>query len=144
MWEKLRQPTDCGKITMREEYSNGESTEATTSCTPSSPRGGYSGGNDLSLSLSLHSYALYTYNYKKMFNNPLTLCPKSYLYTYDFRPIYTYGPKGFTRAHLRMCPFQPGRGDHHRFLDHPVLLNFPSGGTCFPTNSPFTPAWDVV
>ena len=25
----------------------------------------------------------------------------------------------------------------------PVLLNFPSGGTCFPTNSPFTLAWGV-
>ena len=65
MWEKPRQPTDCRMITMREENNDGESIEATTSCTPSSPHGGYNGGNDLSLSLSLsltvHSYALFTY-----------------------------------------------------------------------------------
>ena len=38
-----------------------------------------------------------------------------------------------------MCPFQTGREDHHRVLDHPVLLNFPSGGTCFPTDVSATP-----
>ena len=34
-----------------------------------------------------------------------------------------------------MCPLPIGREDHHRALDHPVLLNFPSGGTCFPTRT---------
>ena len=60
----------------------------------------------LSHSVSIHSYALYTYNYKSVQQHKL-FCPKSYLYTYDFRAIYTYGPKGLTRTHSRMCPFQP-------------------------------------
>ena len=91
MWEKPRQPSDCRMITMREENNNGESTEATTSCTPSSPHGGYNGGNDLLFSLSL----------------TLSLCVTIHIYTYDFRAIYTYGPKGLNRTHSRMCPFQP-------------------------------------
>ena len=103
MWEKPRQPTDCRKITMREENYNGESIEATTSCTPSLPHGGYNGGNDLSLSLSL-SLTLYTVTrYSHMMQQLIMLhstlncfCLKSYLYTYDFRAIYTYGPKGLT------------------------------------------------
>ena len=57
--KKPRQHTECRMITMREENSNGESTEATTFCTPSSPHGGYNGGNDLFLSLSL-SLTFYT------------------------------------------------------------------------------------
>ena len=85
------------------------------------------------------------YNYlQKVQQLLLYVCPKSYLYTYDFWAIYTYGPKGPTRTHSHMCLLPIGREDHHRALDHPVLLSFPSGGTCFPTNSPFTPAWDVV
>ena len=58
------------------------------------------------------------------------MCPKSYLYPYDFS------------AYLHLCPFDRGR-----FCDEPVLCIFhpvPSRGTCFPTNSPFTPAWDVA
>ena len=43
-----------------------ESIEAMTSCAPSSPHGGYNGGNDLSLSValtvSIHSYAYTLYN----------------------------------------------------------------------------------
>ena len=54
-----------------------------------------------SLSITIHSCALYTYNYKVFNNNHFALCPKSYLYTYDFRAIYTYGPKGPTRTHLQ-------------------------------------------
>ena len=72
-----------------------ESTEATTSCTPSSPRGGYNGGNDLSL--SLYTVMLYSHTTTKEMLNKKNInffCPKSYLYTYDFRAIYIYGPEG--------------------------------------------------
>ena len=57
-------------------------------------------------SLSIHSYALYTYNYKSVQQHKLFF-PKSYLYTYDFQAIYTYGLKRLTRTHSRLCPFQP-------------------------------------
>ena len=86
----------------------------------------------LSLCHSLYGYTLYTCNYKSV-QLLLFVFPKSYLYTYDFRAIYTYGPKGPTRTHLHMGPLPIGRENHHRALDHPVLLNFPSGGTCFPS-----------
>ena len=33
-----------------------------------------------------------------------------------------------------MYPFQPVERITTGVLDHPVLLNFPSGGTCFPTD----------
>ena len=74
----------------------------------------------LSLSVTIHSY---THTIQLiMFNNINCFCPKSYLYTYDFRAIYTYGPKGLTRTHSRMCPFQPVEGGYHRAFSHPVLL----------------------
>ena len=105
-WEKPRQPTDCRK-SLWEEYNNGENTEATTSCTPSSPHGGYSGGSDLSLSLTLTlSLSLYTvalYTHTTTFNNSksvqlhMTVFALSHIYTHmTFRAIYTYGPKGLT------------------------------------------------
>ena len=103
--EKPRQPTSC-TIHYEGEIQQRESTEATTS---------------LSLSIAVTIHTRYTTT--KVFNNYLYVCPKSYLYTYDFRAIYTYGPKGPTI----------GREDHHRALDHPVLLSFPVGETCFPT-----------
>ena len=90
--------------------------------------------HSLSLSLSHSRYTVTHYTTNAItINNTKLFCPKSYLYTYDFRAIYTYDPKRLTRTHSRMCPFQTGREDHQRVLDHPVLLNFPSGGTCFPT-----------
>ena len=64
----------------------------------------------VSLCLSLSRYpctqlhAHYTTNNVKTF---YCFFPKSYLYTYDFQAIYTYGPKGLNRTHSRMCPFQP-------------------------------------
>ena len=112
MWEKPRQPTNCRKITMREENNNGKHI-----------------GNDLlhsffatrrlqwrqrppflSLSRShchytplrtIHIYATTSLHHLNCF------CPKSYLYTYDFQTIYTYGPKGLTRTHSHICPFKP-------------------------------------
>ena len=44
----------------------------------------------LSLSLSVSIHTRYTITYKKRINN--VLCPKSYLYIYDFRVIYTCVP----------------------------------------------------
>ena len=100
-----------------------ESTKATTSCTPSSPHGGYNEGNDLSL--TIHSHMLFTYNATTSTN---CFCPKSYLYTYDFRAIYTYGPKGLTRTHSHMCPFQPAEEGYHRAFNHPILhTSYPEG-----------------
>ena len=92
-----------------------ESTEATTSCTPSSPHTAVtmrqrplSLSHSLSLSVTIHSYALFTYNATTTIL--IKVCPKSYLYTYDIQTIYIYGPKGLTRTHLHMCPFQPVGG----------------------------------
>ena len=102
LWEKPRQPTDCRK-SLWEKYNNGETQrqrplapllrhtqwlqmEATTSLSLS-----------ISYTLSLYTVTLYTHTTTKMFNNIINyFCPKSYLYTYDFRAIYTYGPKGLT------------------------------------------------
>ena len=83
----------------------------------------------LPLSLSL-SHALYNYSLQNI-NNNKNVCPKSYLYIYDFRVIY--------------INVHSNRSDR----SEPVLVSagslyLPSGGTCFPTNSPFTPAWDVA
>ena len=39
-----------------------------------------------------------------------------------------------SREHIYIyVSLQIGRTDQHRILGHPVLPNFPSGGTCFPT-----------
>ena len=54
----------------------------------------------LSLTLFLHTAALSLHSYTnksgntKMSNNNKTVCPKSYLYTYDFRAIYIYSLEG--------------------------------------------------
>ena len=109
MWEKPRQPTDCRK-SLCENYNDGETQRQRPLAPPSSPHGGYNRGNDLFFSLtplSIHRFSLFTHNITIMFNNINCFYPKSYLYTYDFRTIYTYGPKGLTRTHSHMCPFQP-------------------------------------
>ena len=108
MWEKPRQPTDCRKSLWEEDTESWRSTEATTSCLLPSPHGGYNEATtslSLSHALSVHSYTRYAHTTTNV-QQQLYVCPKSYLYTYDFRAIYTYGPKGLTRTHLRMCPFQ--------------------------------------
>ena len=113
---------------MREDYNNG-CTEATTSCTSTSPHGGYNRGNDLYVSLSLslslscchslYSYALYT-NLKSATTTT---------FMFSLSHIYTYMTFGlFTHVSLPI-----GRTDRNRVLDHPVLPIFSSGGTCFPT-----------
>ena len=129
------------KITMRRIQQWGN-IEAMTSCTPSSPHGGYDGGNDLSISLSLtlsvYTVTLCTHTTTKCSTTQLCIRPKSYLYTYDFRAIYTYGPKRGSQEHIYICVPSNRSGDFHRVLDHPVLHNFPFEGTCFRPNSPFT------
>ena len=116
MWEKPQQPTSCRIHSERRLplapllCHAAVTTEATTSLS-------------LSRCHTLYSYTLYT-NYYKSVQQLAKMFALSHIYTYDFRAIYTYGPKGPTI----------GRMDHHRVLDHPVLPNFPSGGTCFPTH----------
>ena len=118
---------------MREDYNNG-CTEATTSCTSTSPRGGYNGGNDLSVSLSLslshchslYSYALYT-NLQKCNNNNLYVFPKSYLYIYDFRVIYTCVPSN------RSDGSEPGLGSSgspYLLIRRYLFPNRKGGGKC--------------
>ena len=86
----------------------------------------------LSLSLSRSVQLLFTIMQQHHFKD---MCPKSYLYIYDFS------------AYLHLCPSNRFGTDRGRFCDEPVLCIFhpvPFGGTCFPTNSPFTPAWNAV
>ena len=74
-------------------------TEATTSCSPSSPHAAVTVEATTSLSLS-HTLSLTrslytrytTSSYKSATTNSNVLCPKSYLYIYDFRVIYTCVP----------------------------------------------------
>ena len=94
--------------------------EATTSHTHS-----------LSLSRCLCTHALYNLLTTKTTTLHNVLCPKSYLYIYDFWVIYTCVPSNQSDGS------EPGL----RSSGSPKL---PSGGTCFPTNSPFTPAWDFA
>ena len=95
------------KITRRDEYNDGESTEATTSCTPSSPHGGYNGGNDLSLCLSLtlsiHSYTHYAHTTTKVFNNNKLFCPKSYLCTHMTFGLFTHMAPMGSLGHIYVC-----------------------------------------
>ena len=79
----------------------------------------------LSLSVSL-TYALFT-TLQKIIDNSHSkdMCPKSYLYIYDFL------------AYLHLCPSNRFGTDRGRFYNEPVLCifhPFPSGGTCFPTS----------
>ena len=96
---------------MREEYNDKESTEATTSCLllHHTRRRLHSGGNDLSLSLSLSRSVQLFYNY---FYNTTIMCPKSYLYIHDFS------------AYLHLCPSNRFGTDRGRFCDEPVLCIF--------------------
>ena len=93
MWEKPRQRTGCRKYHyMRGIQCRRKNTEATTSCPLLSrhTRRLQRGGNNLSLSLSLSRsiQLLYTIMQQHVQN----LCPKSYLYMYDFS------------AYLHLCP----------------------------------------
>ena len=94
------------KSTIREEYNNEDTQRQRPLILFFATRGGYIGGNNLSssssphaavtveattshthsLSLSRSIHTHYTTNFTKCNNN--ILCPRSYLYIYDFRVIY--------------------------------------------------------
>ena len=85
-------------------------------------RGGYNKEATTSFSLSV-SHALYNYSLQNINNNNIifeNVCPKSYLYIYDFRVIYT---NVHTNRSDRSEPVLGSAGS----------LYLPSGGTCFPT-----------
>ena len=93
MWEKPRQSTNCRIHYMWEEYNNGSARATTSSTSPwRHTRRLQDGGNYLSLSLSLSLHTRYTTTLQICDNNYNILCPKSYLYLYDFS------------AYLHMCP----------------------------------------
>ena len=84
------------------------------------------GGNELSLSLSRS-----VHNFTTIQQLHIKLCPKSYLYLYDFS------------AYLHFCPSDRFGTDRGRFCSKPVLYILhpvPSGGTCFPTKSSAKPS----
>ena len=82
-----------------------------------------------SLSLSLTLYTQLRTVHIQLQKCSTTVFSQSHVYTHmTFRAIYTYGPKRLTKTHLHMCPLPIRREDHHRALDHPVLLSFPSEG----------------
>ena len=91
----------------------------------------HSGGNDLSLSRSVHLTL-------QLCNNYIKLCPKSYLYIYDFSAYLHLCPSN------RSVPIKAGSVISiydfvlpiDRYRSRPVLYIFhpvPSEGTCFPT-----------
>ena len=97
------------KITMREEYNDGESTEATTSCTPSSPHGGYNEATtSSSLSLShthTHTHSRYTvthYTTNTTTINTLVF-DLSHIYTHMTFGLFTHmAPRG-SQEHIYIC-----------------------------------------
>ena len=79
------------------------------------------GGNDLSLSLSLCVTRSVKLFYNNIHQHIESMCPKSYLYIYDFS------------AYLHMCPSQSVGTDQYRFWDRLVLGIFHPEGHVFPT-----------
>ena len=70
----------------------------------------------LSLSHAVSVHTRYTTTYNNMFNNHMNVCPKSYLYIYDFRVIYIFVlPNRSDRS-------EPGH--RNRVFGLPVLPNF--------------------
>ena len=82
----------------------------------------------LALSHGCSHFTLSKWKTKKMSNNNKTVCPKSYLYSYDFRAIYRYSLEGSWKTYLQICPcirwvLSPG-------LRHPDLSGYSSSGPC--------------
>ena len=102
MWEKTMATHRLQKITMREEKQQWQSTDATTSCTPSSPHDGYNGGNDFSLSLSLFvalTISIHSYTHAIqliMFNN-------IYIYTHMTFRLFTHMAQRGSLGHIYVC-----------------------------------------
>ena len=150
------------------------SCKATTLSSLSSPQAAeIHRGVDLFLSLSLTAalslsrlLSLFTpleWKNRKMNSNNKTVCPNSYLYTYDFRAIYNYSLKGPWQTYSQICPririslrvhsssgsetgvFIIRFRNRNRACRHSSSDIRPSHpkGTIIPTNSPFTSVWDV-
>ena len=122
-WEKPRQPIDC-KIHYVEEITTMGAQGQRPLAPPSlrHTRRLQPGGNYLFLSLSLSlSHALYNCTLQNINNHLIkNVRPKSNLYIYDFRVIYT-------NVHTN-------RSDRSEsVLGSAGSLYPPSGGTCFPT-----------
>ena len=128
--KKPRQSTNCRIHYMWEEYNSG-STRATISCaSPFATCGGYKWRQlplclSLSLSLSISARARYTttlqmYQQLTLHIHAENVCPKSYLYIYDFWVIYT---NVNTNRSDRSVPVLGSAGS----------LCLPSRGTCFLT-----------
>ena len=137
MWEKPRQPTDCENHYVR--ITKMGSSEATTYYTPSSPHGGYNRGNDLFLSLCLslctQLLTFYIIQQTTMFNNIIIGCPKSYLYSYDFRAIQRYSPRGsLEHIHGRAPSGQSGTvttgTSNIRFFTRPIRRDLFPNNMC--------------
>ena len=58
----------------------------------------------LSLSRLLSTFTLLEWKNKKMRSNSKTVCPKSYLYSYDFWAIYKYSLEGSWQTYSQICP----------------------------------------
>ena len=127
MWENHSSP-QAAEYTMRDKYNNGK-TQRQRPLSPLLRRTAVTMRQrplslSLSLSLSLYTVTLYTHTTTKSVQRPTNcFCPKSYLYTYDFRAIYIDGPQRGSQEHINMCPFQLVEGHHHRFF----LTSHPEG-----------------
>ena len=73
----------------------------------------------LSLSLSLHTQLHAHYRTNNVQLTIYCFCPKSYLYTYDFR-LFTHMAQKAQSNIFTYVSLPTGREDHHRVLDHPV------------------------
>ena len=130
MWEKPRQRTGCRKYHyMRGIHCRGNA-EATTSrpLLRHTRRRLHRGGNDLSLSHAL-SHTLCTPNFTTIQQHLEKLCPKSYLYLYDFRHIY------ISVLPIGSVPIKAGSAVSRFSASCIRFHSVPSGGTCFPTTS---------
>ena len=72
----------------------------------------------LSLSLSAALTSLPLRGKQKSEQQQQTVCPKSYLYTYDFRAIYKYSLKGALAKHIRK--YVPASGSLSGYIRHPA------------------------
>ena len=102
MWEKPRQPTDC-RIHYEKGIQRWGYIEATTSCTRSSPHGGYNGGNDLSLSLTLSLYTHARQLLTTKMQQQHFMFALSHIYTHMTFGLFTHmAPRG-PQEHIYIC-----------------------------------------
>ena len=135
MWEKPRQSTNCrihyGRGVQQREY-----TEAITSC-PLLHHTRWlqlrQRPHSLSLSLSQYTRAIQLL-LTKVQQLTIMLFALCHIYTHMTFGLFTHmALKGSRENIFTYVPLLIGRTNHHRVFGHPVLSNFPPGGTCFPT-----------